>query len=219
MDFTKILIEEIETMFEEKIDVGSWIVQKRSDANNYAYVIEENKGGGWKVCMCDDDRKVPAISSTKGWYPAPQLISKDQVDKKCLDKILSHMKKKNISMIQEEYVQTTIDNIIIESDNSHTPEQFKSAISLWVREIESRWHTKMDPKDVFTMEEGKKFIKIVRGSVSGSKSVHGFIDKATGDVLKAAGWKAPAKGARGNIFDQHKGLSRIDAHGFIGYNK
>lgn len=31
------------------------------------------------------------------------------------------------------------------------------------------------------------------------RSVHCFIDNVTGDVYKAAGWKAPAKGIRGNI--------------------
>lgn len=31
------------------------------------------------------------------------------------------------------------------------------------------------------------------------RSVHCFIDKATGDVYKAAGWKAPAPHVRGNI--------------------
>jgi len=30
-------------------------------------------------------------------------------------------------------------------------------------------------------------------------SAHAFVDIATGDLLKAASWKAPAKGARGNL--------------------
>ena len=32
-----------------------------------------------------------------------------------------------------------------------------------------------------------------------SQSVHAFVDNFTGDLFKAAGWKAPAKNARGNI--------------------
>ena len=43
-------------------------------------------------------------------------------------------------------------------------------------------------------EVGQKFIRIVN-PVHG-RSVHAFVDIATGDLLKAAGWKAPAKGAR-----------------------
>jgi hypothetical protein len=49
---------------------------------------------------------------------------------------------------------------------------------------------------------GKRFVRIVmvpRG-VSGT-SVHAFVDIANGDLLKAASWKAPAKGARGNLLD------------------
>jgi hypothetical protein len=34
-----------------------------------------------------------------------------------------------------------------------------------------------------------------------------------GDVLKPASWKAPAKGARGNIFDEHNGLNRMTEYG------
>lgn len=45
---------------------------------------------------------------------------------------------------------------------------------------------------------GAKFTRII-GRLGGQDSVHSFIENATGDVLKAATYKAPAKGARGNI--------------------
>jgi len=45
---------------------------------------------------------------------------------------------------------------------------------------------------------GAKVVRIVMAHHS-SKAVHAFVDLATGDLLKAAGWKAPAKGVRGNI--------------------
>ncbi len=35
-----------------------------------------------------------------------------------------------------------------------------------------------------------------------SKSVWGFVDLSNGDILKAAGWKGPAKHARGNILKE-----------------
>lgn len=45
------------------------------------------------------------------------------------------------------------------------------------------------------------------------QSAWAFIDRTTGDVLKPASFKAPAKGARGNIFDQWNGLARVTAYG------
>jgi hypothetical protein len=73
--------------------------------------------------------------------------------------------------------------------------------------------------DVLVVEEGPRYLRIVRetrvkssGEVV-SRSAHAFLDRASGDVLKAAGWKAPAKGARGNIFDAANGLARMSAYG------
>lgn len=53
--------------------------------------------------------------------------------------------------------------------------------------------------------EGKKFIKITRSSF-GQTSVHCFVDQLTGNIYKAAGWNAPAKGVRGNINNPIKPL-------------
>ena len=47
----------------------------------------------------------------------------------------------------------------------------------------------------FFIEEGRKYLKIVMDA-RGSKSVHAFVDKKTGEVYKAASYKAPAKGVR-----------------------
>jgi hypothetical protein len=47
----------------------------------------------------------------------------------------------------------------------------------------------------FYPETGKKYHKIVMNA-NGSRSVHCFIDKQTGEVYKSASWKAPAKGVR-----------------------
>ena len=63
---------------------------------------------------------------------------------------------------------------------------------------------------------GKRFVRIVM--CSPSRSVHAFVDLATGDLLKAAGWKAPAKGARGNILtDQESVRARWDWSGHYLY--
>ena len=52
-----------------------------------------------------------------------------------------------------------------------------------------------------TVEKGKKFARIVRNDGS-SRSCHCFVDMLTGDILKTASWKAPAKGVRGSIYSK-----------------
>jgi hypothetical protein len=63
-------------------------------------------------------------------------------------------------------------------------------------------------RDTFTCSDGQRYMKVIRGS-----GVHCFVDKTTGDVLKPANWKAPAKHARGNIFDVKNGLGWMGPHG------
>lgn len=50
------------------------------------------------------------------------------------------------------------------------------------------------------IEPGRKYVKLVSRS-GNSRSVWCFVDKETGDILKAATWKQPAKHARGNVKD------------------
>jgi hypothetical protein len=52
------------------------------------------------------------------------------------------------------------------------------------------------PDTVKVETVGKKFIKLRRGG-----SVFCFIGAEDGAIYKAASWKVPAKGVRGNIFD------------------
>jgi hypothetical protein len=47
----------------------------------------------------------------------------------------------------------------------------------------------------FTVESGRKYHKIMM-SANGSRSVHAFVDKKTGEVYKPASIKSPAKGIR-----------------------
>ena len=47
----------------------------------------------------------------------------------------------------------------------------------------------------FTFESGKKYHKLIMNA-NGSRSVHAFVDKKTGEVYKSASWKSPAKGVR-----------------------
>ncbi len=70
-----------------------------------------------------------------------------------------------------------------------------------------------------TYKKGRNYIKIINRGAGGQQHVHSFIVlKPTkgfeiGDILKAAGWKAPATNfKRGNIFD----LQSIAAIGWTG---
>lgn len=56
-------------------------------------------------------------------------------------------------------------------------------------------------KKSFDLVEGSRWVKVVAGDGS-SRSAWAFLDKTNGDVMKAAGWNAPAKHARANVFDR-----------------
>ena len=51
----------------------------------------------------------------------------------------------------------------------------------------------------FYPEEGRKYFKIIMETGAGSRSVHAFVDKKTGEVYKPASFKAPAKIVRFNL--------------------
>ncbi len=70
---------------------------------------------------------------------------------------------------------------------------------------------------------GRKYVRLVRRDYTNtgeriSSSAYCFVDTTNGNVLKAAGWKAPAKGARGNIFNEDFGLGRMSWTG-TAYNR
>ena len=54
------------------------------------------------------------------------------------------------------------------------------------------------PKPTYSVNSGKKYDRIVSDGWAFC-----FINKSNGDILKAASWKAPAKHARGNIFNEN----------------
>ena len=59
------------------------------------------------------------------------------------------------------------------------------------------------PEYKFVIESGRKYHKIImvvpNHNRPPSRSVHAFVDMKTGDVYKAASFKAPAKGIRFNL--------------------
>ena len=61
---------------------------------------------------------------------------------------------------------------------------------------------------VLKIRWGKRYAKIIQEG-----SVWAFVDMTTGDILKPASWKAPAKHARGNILDGKMGMGWMTPYG------
>jgi len=67
-------------------------------------------------------------------------------------------------------------------------------------------------RKVLVIQPGRRYFKIVESENGEHRSVWAFVDK-NGDVLKPASWRAPAKHARGNIFDDNEGMGSIGPYG------
>lgn len=68
------------------------------------------------------------------------------------------------------------------------------------------------PPAISVDPNGKKYVRIVRADTS-HVSVYCFVERATGDILKADGWKRPAKNAaRGSIYE-NAGKDAITPYG------
>lgn len=78
----------------------------------------------------------------------------------------------------------------------------------------------------YEVEIGSKYIRIVDCSYN-SRSVHAFVDRTTGDLLKADGYKRPAKwkdgpATVGSLLDDHafaEILERADRYGGYLYKR
>jgi hypothetical protein len=107
------------------------------------------------------------------------------------------------------------------------PEGFREKYESWLAactQLRQEHYEKEYPKFLETtryqmdVREGSRYITIIAAEYSvqtgeyQSGSYWAMIDRTNGDVLKAAG-KVPAKGARGNIFDEHNGMGRISVYG------
>jgi len=61
-------------------------------------------------------------------------------------------------------------------------------------------HPNSDPYK-FYIESGRKYHKVIMETGAGSRSVHAFVDKKTGEVYKPASFKAPAKIVRYRLLE------------------
>lgn len=75
---------------------------------------------------------------------------------------------------------------------------------------------------VLPIRGNSKYAKVVATETypeqeSRDQGVHSFVSLTTGEIFKPASWKAPAKHARGNIFDEDHGASALGAMGHVRY--
>ena len=66
-----------------------------------------------------------------------------------------------------------------------------------------------------TVMFGRKYARIVSSDLKDGgnyRSVHCFVDMTNGDILMSASWKAPAKHARGNIYNDDLGMGCVNHH-------
>ena len=85
-----------------------------------------------------------------------------------------------------------------------------------IQEDYDKWghRSGINKKMDLSLKVGRKFIKVVHnnsvwGFVAKVDGVHKGLPMLKGDILKAAGWRTPAKHSRGSIFDSemHKSFS------------
>lgn len=78
---------------------------------------------------------------------------------------------------------------------------FCAEIESSYRTYYEKHYTNLSVPKVYPDKGGRKYVRIVREETSGGRSVICFVERATGLIWKAAGWKAPAKNfSRGNIW-------------------
>ena len=72
-------------------------------------------------------------------------------------------------------------------------------IAAWVEVVNAKYPASFG--GTRKVEFGRKYARIYTVDSRGAKGgVYCFVDRTNGDILKSASWKAPAKGARGNIY-------------------
>lgn len=94
---------------------------------------------------------------------------------------------------------------------TRTPEEFASALETFVtstqkmmNDYRAKTYRPDFPKVVLSTQTGKRYIKVVQSEAGTmGRSVYCFVELNTGLIYKPAGWKAPAKHARGSIFGKY----------------
>lgn len=104
--------------------------------------------------------------------------------------------------------------------NEQFADRFEKYVAGVVQKVQTDYATNypnLTPPSV-EVSEGGRYMKVYKAEYGKdgkviSRSVHSFIDRTSGDVLKPETWSRPAKWARGNIYDADNGLSRVSSYG------
>ena len=87
-------------------------------------------------------------------------------------------------------------------------------IFLWLNTLDQRSAERNSIiPTTFTCDEprkGQRYVRVVARHNGKDAYVHAFYDQRTGDVYKAAGWKAPAKHVRFNLLDDESFTRMIE---------
>lgn len=106
-------------------------------------------------------------------------------------------------------------------------DRFEEAANMYLAMVRERHNDYYEanypnlPRPVFDISfRGGVNAKVFSVSSDGRPAaVHSFVNKASGDVLKPAGWSAPAKHARGNIYSDEFGSEALDYSGCVRHLK
>lgn len=93
-------------------------------------------------------------------------------------------------------------------------EQFRALVEKKKAETMKKEYPTLKPPK-YTFDKGSKYWRMVETDDGGhGRRVFCFLNAENGDVLKAAGWKAPVtKNPRGNIFDADLGIGGVGQYG------
>lgn len=174
--------------------------------------------------IAEVDKQAKAImnSMNYGGYSLGQTILEDMKAKQSQLEVLFSKKE----FLRGQYV-TFLSMKTEETPVAEKKEESKNFNSCFteyvqgVQEIINQDFAKSYPNlevPVLKFDDGRKYLKVVFTRNDKVESVHSFVDKTTGDIFKPATFKAPAKHARGNIFNENP-VSCIDVKGNVVYLK
>ncbi len=94
---------------------------------------------------------------------------------------------------------------------THTAAEFKEKLETFIEGAKEITRKHLENTTLTSRWETQWLKKRIR--LKRDDGVHVFVDMETGDVLMPASWAAPAKHARGNIYDQWNGLKSMGPYG------
>ena len=101
-------------------------------------------------------------------------------------------------------------------------ENFQARLDEWVATLQKQmddYYREKFPsleREILVQDPGRKYVRIWKRRESEDTSrgsAFAFIDTTNGNILRPATYKAPAKHARGNLFDASKGLGQVGVYG------